>query len=93
MKRISDDVCVAGVQDYWLVRVGGGSPYANILEALGPAAGERHPTRLYVLAGPHQGAVIDPEQQERLIRRLAKVGRGVEQWDAEAAERLWKKRK
>lgn len=78
MKHLADDIIERGVQDYWLVRVGGGSPYANVLEALDPAARERFPTNLYVLAGPHQGCVIEPDQQRRIADTLAMRGRGIE---------------
>jgi hypothetical protein len=92
MKELSDEIIERGAQDYWLARIGGGSPYANVLEALGPAACERFPTNICLLAGPYQGIVIKPDQQRRIANKLAERGCGIVKTFGAVASDNWRKR-
>lgn len=89
---IPDEIIVRHVQDYWLARIGGASPYANVLEALGPSARERYPTSLNLLAGPFQGARIDVGQQRRVASILAVSSWGIEQDVGRAVVEAWNAR-
>lgn len=89
---IPDEILVRHVQDYWLARIGGASPYANVLEALAPSARERFPTALNLLAGPYQGAIIDVDQQRRVASTLATASWGVERDVGRAVVGLWNAR-
>jgi len=92
MKIVPDEILVRHVQDYWLARIGGASPYANVLEALVPSARERFPTALDLLAGPHQGAIIDVDQQRRIAATLAAASWGMERDVGGAVVALWSAR-
>lgn len=92
MKAVADEILVRHVQDYWLARIGGASPYANVLEALAPSARERFPTALNLLAGPHRGAIIDVDQQRRVAATLAATSWGVERDVGRAVVQLWNAR-
>jgi|LNFM01.1.fsa_nt_gb hypothetical protein len=86
MTELTDDDITSGVQNYWLVRIDGGSPYANVLDALGAAARARFEPDMYLLGGPYPGASVSPAQYWRVAVQLARNGKGVER--ERAAEAL-----
>lgn len=87
MLPLADDTILDGVQEYWLIRDGGGPVFANVLEALPDSLARRWPSDLRILAGPHQGSVIRPDQSRRVAVALAARGVGIERRFAEAALR------
>lgn len=78
MTELTDHDITSGVQNYWLVRIDGGSPYANVLDALGAVARARFEPHMYLLGGPYQGAKVSPAQYWRVAAQLARNGKGVE---------------
>ena len=76
MIKLDDDTLQRGAQEFWIVRVDKNEPYASFLEALESAMRTKLPMRIF--AGPHQGAVVLPDQVVRLAKRLAASSWGVE---------------